>query len=150
MLISMSNDYIVYTNKVVPSKCLKFIIWIVYYTQIFSNFGLWCTFHILTSNQIHNKFWLKLSLKNCGNDFDYITFIVCCDGINDDNSVELKGSCLGDKIQPDLVTVYTPNGDTLNDRNVYENEDQTLFLYYVASIEVNWPYSFVFIYLTLK
>ena len=57
----------------------------------------------------------------------------------------MKGSCLGDKIQPDLVTVYTPNGDTLNDRNVYENEDQTLFLYYVASIEVNWSYSFVFI-----
>ena len=48
----------------------------------------------------------------------------------------MKGSCLGDKIQPDLVTVYTPNGDTLDGRNVYENEDQTLFLYYVASIEV--------------
>ena len=63
-------------------------------------------------------------------------FIVCCDGINEDNAVELKGSCLGDKIQPDLVTVYTPNGDTLDDRNVYENENQTLFLYYVASIQV--------------
>ena len=110
---------------------------------------LWVMMHIpyFDFNQIHNNFW---SLKNCGNDFKYVTFIVCCDGINDDNSVELKGSCLGDKIQPDLVTVYTPNGDTLNDRNVYENEDQTLFLYYVASIEVNWSYSFVFIYLTLK
>ena len=88
------------------------------------------------SNPLHNNFWLKWSFKNCGNDFNYVTFIVCCDGINDDNSVELKGSCLGDKIQPDLVTVYTPNGDTLDGRNVYENEDQTLFLYYVASIEV--------------
>ena len=88
------------------------------------------------SNPLHSNFWLKWSFKNCGNDFNYVTFIVCCDGINDDNSVELKGSCLGDKIQPDLVTVYTPNGDTLDGRNVYENEDQTLFLYYVASIEV--------------
>ena len=62
-------------------------------------------------------------------------FTACCSGINTDNAVELKSSCLGDRIQTTLVTTYTPNGDTLNDRNVYT--DGSSFLFYSSTIEVN-------------
>ena len=62
-------------------------------------------------------------------------FTACCSGINTDNSVELKSSCLGDRIQTTLVTTYIPNGDTLNDRNVYT--DGSSFLFYSSTIEVN-------------
>jgi len=57
----------------------------------------------------------------------------CCSGINTDNAVELKSSCLGDRIQTTLVTTYTPNGDTLNDRNVYTGGSSVLF--YSSTIE---------------
>ena len=61
-------------------------------------------------------------------------FTACCSGINTDNAVELKSSCLGDRIQTTLVTTYTPNGDTLNDRNVYAGGSS--FLFYSSTIEV--------------
>ena len=62
-------------------------------------------------------------------------FIACCSGINTDNAVELKSSCLGDRIQTALVATYTPNGDTLNDRNVYAGGSS--FLFYSSTLEVN-------------
>ena len=67
--------------------------------------------------------------------YHFEIFTACCSGINTDNAVELKSSCLGDRIQTTLVTTYTPNGDTLNDRNVYT--DGSSILFYSSTIEVN-------------
>ena len=75
---------------------------------------------------------IRTSFSNINIIFEF--FVACCSGINTDNAIELKSSCLGNRIQTTLVTTYTPNGDTLNDRNVYAGGAS--FLFYSSTIEV--------------